>query len=135
VVADNAIVRNVAVLHQVIVRPDDSFLAGLRGAIRREMFAKYIVVANAQSRRRPVVLQILRRPANHAAGMKPVVGADLRLARNVYVGSDNAVGANFHLLIYDDIRPNLDGWIQLRFGMNDGGWMNHVRDIVASLNA
>ena len=73
-----------------------------------------------------VVLQILRRVADDAAGVKPVVRADRRQPGEVNVRPDDALRPDFHAFVDDGVGSDLDGGIQLRFRVNDGGWMNHV---------
>jgi hypothetical protein len=90
-----------------------------------DVFADYVVVANAHPRRFTLVFQILRLVANDAARMEYIVRTGRRQAREINVRPDDAVRAQFHALVNHGIRPDANGRIQLGLRMNDGGWMNH----------
>ena len=93
--------------------------------MHRDMFAEDIVVADAQARRLVLVLQILRRVADDAAGVKLVARAYRRHPGKINVRPDHTVRTQLHAFINHGIRPDPDGGIQFCPGMNDGGWMNH----------
>ena len=93
--------------------------------MHRHVLAKDVVVADPQPGGLPVVFQVLRRFADHAAGIKAVLRADGRQAGQIDLRADDTVRADLHAFINDGVRPDLDRRVQLRPGMNDGGWMNH----------
>ena len=74
--------------------------------MHRDVFAENIVVADAQPRRLVLVFQILRRVADDAAGVKLVVRADRRHAREINVRPDDAVRAQLHAFVNHGIRPD-----------------------------
>ena len=94
--------------------------------MHRHVLAEHVVVANPQPGWLPVVLQVLRRLADHAAGVEPVVRADGRQTRQIDLRADDTVRADLHAFINDRVRPHSDRGVQLRLGMNNGGWMNHL---------
>jgi len=108
------------------MRADDRLTIRRGGTMHRDVFAENIMVADAHTRRFAVVFQILRRVADDAAGVKNVVRADLGDAGEIDVRSDDAVRAEFHVRVNHGIRPDVDGGVQFRLRMNDGGRMNHL---------
>jgi hypothetical protein len=73
------------------------------------MFAKAVVVADAQPRRLTLVFHVHRLVPNDTAGVKPIVRANRRQPREVNLRPD------------DTIRPQLDARI------NHGVWPNPDR--------
>ena len=126
-VADGAIVRDVRVRHEKIVRADDRVLGGFVRAVNRDVFAKNILVADAQPRRLALVFQILRRVANHAARVEPVAGANRRQPGEINVRPDDAVRAQLNTGVNHGERLDSNRRVQLRLRMNDGRRMNHFR--------
>ena len=99
--------------------------AGLVRAVHRHVLAKDVMVPDPQPGRLPVVFQVLRRLADHAAGVEAVVRADGRQAGQIDLRADDAVRADLHAFINDRVRSDSDRRVQFRLGMNDSGWMNH----------
>ena len=73
-----------------------------------DVLAKNVVVANAHPRRRTVIFQILRRVADDAACVKPVVRANGRQSGEINVRPDNAMRAQLHPFVNDGIRADLN---------------------------
>src|ERR1017187_3963756 len=105
-VADGAIVRHMRVRHQEIVRSDNGLRAGLIRAVKRDVLAKNIVVADAQPRQLAFVFQILGRVPDDATGVKMVVRANFRFAGQINVRPDDAIRAQFDAGINHGIRPD-----------------------------
>jgi hypothetical protein len=124
-IAEHAVMRHVRMVRDEVVGADDSFLARLGGALRGEMFAEDILIPDAQSRRRSVILQILGRIADHATGVEFVLRANRGHAGDVNMRSDDAARSDFHRFINHSVGPDLDGGVQFRFRMNNSRWMNH----------
>src|SRR5689334_16053153 len=59
--------------------------------------------------------------------MKLVSAPDACGARQVDVRSNPALRADAHLLVNHSVSSHRDCGIKLRFGMNDGGWVNHSK--------
>ena len=76
--------------------------------MHRDMFAEYIVVADAQPRRLALVFQILRLVADDAAGMKRIVRAGRRQPREINMRPDDAVRAQLHAFVNHGIRPDAE---------------------------
>ena len=93
--------------------------------MRRRVLPKDVVIPNPQPGGRPVIFHVLRRLPDHAAGKEAVVRPDRRLPRQVDMRADDAVRADLHALIDDGVRSDPDRGVQLRFGMNYCGRMNH----------
>ena len=77
------------------------------------MFAKHIVVADAQSRRLALVFQIHRRIANDTTRVEPVAFANARRAEQADLRPDDAVIAQLHARLNHGARP--DGDIRAQF--------------------
>ena len=107
------VMPHVAMRHQKIVRTDDRFLGFCVRPVHRDMFAKNVVVADAQTRRLALVFQVLRRLANHAAGVEGVVRAGGRVSSQMRVRPDAAIRAKHHMLVNDRARTDADGRIEL----------------------
>ena len=93
--------------------------------MHRDVLANLIVITNAQSRGLAVVLQILRCIANHRPGVDAIVFAERGFAREMRVRTNLAALPNCHTRIDDGVRPHGDGFVQLGFGVDDGGRVNH----------
>ncbi len=128
VVADDHVVADMRVRRQKIMRADDGVFRQLVGAMHRHVFAKNIVVANAQAGRLALVFHILRRVADDAARVKLVAPANLGHAHQINVRPDDAVGAQLHARLDHGVRADADVRAQLRRRMDDCTWMNHFRD-------
>ena len=107
------------------MRADEGFGVRPGRTVGGKMFMEYIVVANAQPRRLALVLQILRRAADDAAGVKIIARASRGQSGEINVRPDDAIRAQFDALVNHGIRPDPDRGIQFCPGMNDGGRMNH----------
>jgi hypothetical protein len=93
--------------------------------MRRKMFAKHIVVADAQPRRLVLVFQVLWRIADDTAGVKTVAHTDRGPPREIYLWPNDTIRAQLDAPVNHGIRPNPDRGIQLRLRVNDGRWMYH----------
>ena len=93
--------------------------------MRRKMFAKHIVVADAQPRWLVLVFQVLWRIADDTAGVKTVARTDRGQPREIYLWPNDTIRAQLDALIDHGVWPDPDRRIQLRPGVNDGRWMNH----------
>ena len=78
----------------------------------RDVFAKDVVIADAQSRRLASVFEVLGRIADHTARVKAVVRADSGYARDINVWTQHTAGADFDSFIHEGIRPDFDGRIE-----------------------
>jgi len=125
-VSHHAVVPDMRVGHQKIIRTDDRRLRRGRGPVRGEMFPKHIVIADAQLRRNPLVLEILGCIADDTTGMELVPLPDGRPARQINVGSDPTIRANHHVGVNHRIRPDPDRGMQFRLRVDAGSWMNHL---------
>ena len=94
--------------------------------MHRDVFAKNVLVANAQTSRLTVVLEILWRLADHATGVESIVRADVRVSRQMRVRPDAAIGADNHMLVNDCEWTNVDSRIELRLWMNDCSQVYHL---------
>jgi hypothetical protein len=93
--------------------------------MNRHMFPEDVVVADAQPGRLAIVLKILRRLAKDDPGVNGVRRTNRCCPRDMNVRSNPAVRADHHPFIDDRIGTNDDTAVNFRFGMNDGGLMNH----------
>lgn len=98
------------------------------------VLTEYVVVANPQARRFTCILQILGRIPDYATGMKPVARSNDRPPSEMRVWSHDALGAHGHLCVNHRIRPDLCRGIDGRLGIDDGGRMNHGRDLSVPLS-
>ena len=122
-----AVMRDMRVGHIKSPRANHRLLRRLVGAMHRHVLPEDIMVAYPQAGQLAVVFQILRRLANHAPGIEPIMRADNRHARQVNIRPNHAVRAHLHVRVYNRIRPHLHGRVQLRAGMNYRGGVNHSR--------
>src|ERR1043165_7021741 len=76
VISDHNVVSRVTVLHQKIVRADDSLLGDLAGAMHSYVLAKDIVIPDSQAGWFVAIFQILRCFTNDTAGKESVSRAD-----------------------------------------------------------
>src|ERR1017187_5717479 len=99
--------------------------------MRSDVLAENVVIADAQSCGRILVLEVLGRVTDDAARMKFIVRADRRQAREIDVRSDDALRSSFYALADDGIGPDCDGRIQLRSRMSNGSGVDHGAAILA----
>ena len=123
--AEAAVMAHVAVHHQEITGADDGFLGAFVGAMDGDVLTKDIVIAEAQAGAFSFVFQVLRRIANHAAGVKTVVGSNHGVAGEVDLGAEFAMSPKDYLSVNHTIRPDAGAGIDLGFGMDQSGGMNH----------
>jgi len=132
VVAELRVVADVTIRHEKIIRADDSFLRDSRGTMHRDVFAKNIVVANAQTSRLAFLFQILRRIANHATRMENISCPNSRVTRQMDVRPNHTICAKRNVFVDHGVRFDFNARINVRFGMNDGGWVNHFSGVKKS---
>ena len=125
VVAQLAVVRHVRVLHEESVRTDHRRFLHLVGSVHRAVFAKHVVVADAQAGRLVPVFQILRRAADHAAGVKLVARADGGLPGQMNMRPDPTMRPHHHILLDDGVGTDDHGGVQLRFRVDDSRGVDH----------
>jgi len=94
--------------------------------VNRYMLAKDVMFADAQARGLPFVFEVLGRVADHAAGVKFIMGADGDGPGQMDVWPDPAMRTETNVLVDDHVRPNHNRGIELGFGVDDGGGVNHV---------
>ena len=126
VIGQPRVMPYVTMRHQKIARADDRFLRLLVRPMHRDVFAENVVVTNAQPGRFFFVFQVLRRAADHAAGVKRVVGADGRVPGQMRVRPDGTIRTHNDVFINERIRSDAHRCIHLRPGMDDRCRMNHL---------
>ena len=125
VVAQRAIVRDVAVGEDVIVRADARDFAVAGRAVNGDVFAEGVAVADFGARDAALPFQILRLQPDAGERKNFVVLSEFRVAVNDDVRMQFATVAERHVFADDAVRPDLATGTDLRFGMNDGSRMNH----------
>src|ERR1700681_1011248 len=93
--------------------------------MRSEVFAENVVIADAQSGRRVLVLDVLGRVTYDAARMKFVLYADRRDARKIDVRPNQATGSYIDALVDDSIGPDFDSRIHLRSWVHNSSGVDH----------
>src|SRR6266849_3237223 len=125
VAADLAIVRDVSVGHDQVVVPDPGEAAALhRAAINRDELANLVVIADLEARRLARVRNVLRRQANRREREESIIDADLRRSFQGDVRHQMAALAQFDPHANYAVGPDLAGWVNLGFGINDGRGVN-----------
>ena len=125
VVADDAVVRQVAVGHNPVFVADASFAdAGHGTEVEGGEFADGVAVADNQAGRLVAVFFVLRDFAQAGKLENAVVFADGGVAVNHNVRTDFGIGTDLHIRADYGVRANFDAGIKLRFRVNDGGWVN-----------
>src|SRR5262249_27646227 len=127
VVADRAVVGDVARRHDQTGAADLGVLALPSGAVNRGVLADRRLVADTDPDGYGVaVLEILRAPADERAGADEAAGADLDPSLQDGVRSDLRFLADPHLWADDGVRPHADGRSQLGPRIDHGGRMYHA---------
>ena len=125
-VADDGVVADVAVRHEKIFRSDPRVLVGRVGAVNGDVFTEEVSVADDEPGRLAAVLQVLRRVANHAAGVEAVLRADRGVAGEVNVRAKLAPRADRDVFVDNRVRADSHALVQLCAGVNDGSGVDHV---------
>ena len=124
-IAEDDIVGDVAVLHEIVVRADNGRRALVVRAVHGHVLAEHVPIPDPQLGGLARVFQVLWGLADDAAREKPVVRANAAQSGRVHVGTNVALGAQFDPFINDGIRPDPDRAVQLRLGMHNGSGVNH----------
>src|SRR5689334_7803625 len=98
-VGDPAIVSDMAVGHQKVIRANDGLLLRITRAVNGAMLPEGISFADTQARRFPFVFQVLRRLPDDAPGEKSVIGANVSFAGEIDTRPDNTAGAELDVLV------------------------------------
>jgi len=116
VVAKLAVVRDVDIAKQVVVRPDARNPAFVGRAVNGHSFADCVVIANLDTRDATLPFQVLR-PQSDAGERKDIISlSQPRVTVNDHVGMQFAPLAQYHVLSNDAIRPDLAVRAELRLG-------------------
>ena len=92
----------------------------------RHVFAKNVIVTNADGRRSAAVFKVLRGFADDASGEEAISGANARQPGEIDMRPDHAPWAEFHAFVDHRKGADFDRGIEPGFGMNYGGRMNHA---------
>ena len=125
-VADDGVMADMAVGHKKILRADLRVFAGRVGAVNGDVFAEAVSVADDEPGRFAVVLQILRRVANHAAGVEAVLRADRGVAGEVHMRGKLASRADRDVFVDNRVRADSHALVQLCAGVNNGSGVDHA---------
>ena len=124
VVAQHAIVRDVAVGQDVVVRTDARDFAVAGGAVDGDVFAEGVVVADFRARDAALPFQVLRLQPDAGERKNFILPAERRVAVNDDVRMQFAAVAERDVFADDAIRADFAAGADLRLGMNDGGRVN-----------
>ena len=106
VIAENAVMRDVDVGEEKIVRADHGGIAVVGGAMNRDAFAKHIAVADLQPRDAAFPFQVLRLLAEGGERENFILLAELRVAVNDDVRMQLAIVAERDVFADDAIRAD-----------------------------
>ena len=108
-VADVAVVRDVRVGHEEVVRADRRDAAAAdRAAVDGDELAEDVVVADAQLGPLALELQVLRLGADRRLSEEAIALADGRGAFDAHVRADDRAGADGDVRADDRVRPDAD---------------------------
>ena len=127
--------RDVRVLHHEVVVAHDSDVAVLAAAMDGRVFAKDVSIADFHRARDAGVGEILRLVANHRAGVKYVVSAELGDAENRNVAYQAGARAEADFSVEQAERPDLDAGGQLDVGTHHRSRMNPRRRVTRQLSS
>src|SRR5216683_6828570 len=128
VVAEHAVVRDVARAHHQAVAADGRVVALVGGAMDGDVLADHRVVAQAHAHRRALAeLEVLGHAADDCPVPDPAAGPDPDPALQHRVGTDLRPGRHRHLGADHGVRPDARVGGQLRGAVDDGGGMDHDR--------
>ena len=125
VVAEDAIMRDMRVDDEQVVRADHRGVAVVRRAMNGHAFAKNIVVANFQARDAALVFQVLRLHADGGERENLIPPPQPGVAVHDHMRMQFAFVAQRDVFADDAIRADLATGADLRLGMNNGSGMNH----------
>ena len=107
-IAKLAIVGDVGVRKQQIMRADPRRHIRQRAAMDRGIFPENIVIPDAEMGRLAEVFQILRLPADHAKREKFIGAAKFRMSFKDHVRMQHTIIAELDICTNDTIRPDED---------------------------
>ena len=113
--------------HEYIFRANDGILVECVGAMNGDVFAKGVPVTDNELSRLVIEFYILRFIADDAAGMEMVTVTNRRVAGDVRVRPDLAVGSYRDVFINDGVWANLSAGMDLRIFVDDGSRVNHSK--------
>ena len=113
--------------HEYIFRANDGILVERIGAVNGDVFAKGVPVTDNEPSRLVVVFYVLRVIADDAAGVEVVTLTNRRVAGDVRVRPDLAVGSYRDVFINDGVWANLSAGMDLRIFVDDGSRVNHSK--------
>ena len=125
VAADDAIVRDVTVGQNVIMRTDARRVAVTGGAVNGDVFAQRVMVADFGAGDAALPFQILRLQSDAGERKNFISFPQPGVPVNDHVRMQPAIVAERDVLADDAIRPDFTTGTDLRLGVNDGGGMNH----------
>ena len=126
VVAQRAIVRDVAIGEDGVVRTDARDFAVAGRAVDRDVFAKRVAIADFRARDATLPLQVLRFQPDAREREYFVFPAQFRVAVNDDVRMQFAAVAERHVFADDAVRANFTLRANLRLRMNNCCVMNHA---------
>lgn len=135
VIAKLAVMGDVRVAEQQIVRTDSRRQTLMGPAMYRGVFPKYIEITYLKGGRFADIFEVLGFAANHGEGEELIAAPEFRVPFQHHVGVQNTIVAQF------DVRPHhakgADPDMVPNFGLrrNDSGWMDHGRNFVGTMGA
>ena len=127
VVAELAVVGDVGITKQEIVRADPRWQAFMSAAMHRGVFPEYIVVSDFQKRRLAQIFQILGFSADHGERKKLIAAPEFRVAFQNDMGVQDAIFSEFHVRTHHATGADPNIVSDSGEGRYDGGRMNHAR--------
>jgi hypothetical protein len=124
-IAHQGIMTHMRMLHEETMGSDHGVFRRFVGTVHGAVLAKNIVVADPQPSRFIPVFQVLRGIANDASGVESIVRADGGMPGDMNVRPNEAMRAEDHVLVDHGVGADGDRGVELGFGMDDGGRVNH----------
>ena len=125
-VLHDTVVTDMHVAHDEVVVSHVSIASVLYGtAVNRDVLAYDVVVTNRDCRRLALILQVRCGLANGAKLEDVVPCTNLGRSLDHHMGLDNRPLANHNPRTDDTVGTHLHGGVQISFGVNNGGGMNH----------
>ena len=123
-VANDAVVRNVAVGEEIPVTANDGFLAGKGAAVHRAEFAEDIVAPDFEEGGFALVFEVLRLLSDRAEREETVAGTDARRTHEGDVVLKPAVFPENHPVADHAVGTDFGAAADFGFRRDDGGGVN-----------